>query len=168
MRSLLALCAVFGLASPAHAQVGAMYRCAGGEYTNLLSAPEAQARQCTKIASAEWVVAASDSSGNKYEYNDRRTVFRGHGLIETWLQVVRAALPGVDASEAQRAAEVKAVSPHVIECGSRKVVSGPTYFLDVRDNTVVKDASARNALFPPPGAISEALLRTLCADARAR
>jgi hypothetical protein len=169
MRGLLAVCAVFILASPsAHAQVGALYRCPAGEYTNLLSAGEAQARQCTKIADAEWVVAASDSSGNKYAYNDRRTVFRGNGLIETWLQVVRSALPGVDAVEARRAAEVRTVSPLVIECSRRKVASGPTYVLDLRDSTVVKDASDGSGLFPPPGAISEVLLHQLCTDRRAR
>jgi hypothetical protein len=168
MRLLLALCAVLVLAAPpAHAQVGALYRCSGDMYTNLLSASEAQAHQCTKIGNAEWVVAASDASGNKYEYNDRRTVFRGNGLIETWLQVVRSALPGGDAAEAQRA-EVRAVSPQVIECSRRKVASGPTYFFDPRDNTVLKDPSERSAYFPPPRAINEVLLRQLCADRRAQ
>ena len=64
-----------------------------------------------------------DANGNKYEYNDRRTVFRGNGLIETWVQVVRSALPGTD-TEAQRWAGVKTVSPHVIECSHRKIASG--------------------------------------------
>src|SRR3982751_1513685 len=91
MRSLLALCAILVLtSSPARAQVGALYRCASNEYTNMLSAPEAVARGCTKIGKAEWVVAASDRSGAQYEYNDRRTVFRSDGSIETWLQVVPA------------------------------------------------------------------------------
>ena len=169
MRSLLAICAVLVVASapPAQAQVGALYRCSGGMYTNLLSASEAQARQCTKIGNAEWVVAASDASGNKYEYNDRRTVFRGNGLIETWLQVVRSVLPGSDGAEAQRN-EVRAVSPQVIECSRRKVASGPTYFYDPRDDSVLKDPSERNAYFPPPQAITEVLLRQLCADGRAQ
>ena len=169
MRGLLALCAIVMLASPpAQAQVGALYRCSGSMYTNTFSAAEAQARQCTKIGSAEWVVAASDANGNKYEYNGRRTEFRGNGLIETWLQVVRSALPGADTAEAQRSAGVKTVSPHVIECSRRKIASGPTYFFDPRANSVVKDASDRNGLFPPSQAITDALIRRLCADGRAQ
>ena len=144
-----------------------MYRCPAGEYTNMLSAAEAQARQCTKIANAEWVLAASDSNGRKYEYNDRRTVFRGNGLIETWLQVVRSVLPGGDGADAQRAADVRAVSPRVIECSRRTIAAGPTYFFDPRDNTVVKDASEKSADFPPPPAIREVLIRQLCTDGRA-
>ena len=84
MRTLLALCTLFLLAVPsAQAQMGALYRCSAVEYTNMLSASEAQARQCAKIGNAEWVVAASDAAGNTYEYHDRRTVFRPNGSIET-------------------------------------------------------------------------------------
>jgi len=97
MRSLLPIFTLFVLATPpAQAQVGAMYRCSAVEYTNMLSASEAQARQCAKIGSAEWVAVASDAAGNKYEYHDRRTVYRGNGSVETWLQVVRSALPRND------------------------------------------------------------------------
>ena len=84
MRSLLALYALFVFAMPpAQAQAGALYRCSAVEYTNMLSASEAQARQCAKIGNAEWVAAASDSAGNKYEYHDRRTVYRGNGSVKT-------------------------------------------------------------------------------------
>ena len=165
MRSLLALCTLFILAAPpAQAQVGALYRCSAMEYTNMLSASEAQARQCAKIGNAEWVAAASDSAGNTYEYHDRRTVFRGNGSIETWLQVVRSALPENDA--AARTVEVRTVSLQTIECGRKRIASGPTYLFDPRDNTVIRDASVRNAFFPPPQAVAEALIRQLCAGGR--
>ena len=52
-------------ASPAFAQVGALYRCASNEYTNMLTAEEAAARGCAKIAKAEWVASGSDASGRK-------------------------------------------------------------------------------------------------------
>jgi hypothetical protein len=169
MRRLLAPVALFVLLSaPAQAQVGALYRCPSNEYTNLLSAAAANARGCTKIAKAEWVVAASDSAGTQYEYNDRRTVFRGHGLIETWLQVVPPVRDGMDAFDARLAEGVKAVSRQVIECARRTIASGATYFFDPRDNTVVKDTSERSAFFPPPEPVAEELIRSLCADARAR
>jgi hypothetical protein len=137
MRSLLALYALWVFAMPpAQAQAGALYRCSAGEYTNMLSASEAQARQCAKIGNAEWVAAASDSAGNKYEYHDRRTVYRGNGSVETWLQVVRSALPENDI---------------------------PTYLFDPRDNTVIRDASVRSEFFPLPQAVAETLVRQLCA-----
>ena len=45
MRCLLGLCTLLVLAAPpAQAQVGALYRCSSVEYTNMLSASEAQAR----------------------------------------------------------------------------------------------------------------------------
>ena len=171
MRGLLAFLAVCTLASvsgPAHAQVGALYRCPSNEYTNMLSVAEADAHGCTEIAKAEWVVAASDSDGRQYEYNDRRTVFRGDGLIETWLQVVPAVHDRASASDAQRADGVKTVSRQVIECARRTIASGATYFFDPRDNTVVKDMSERSAFFPPPEPVAEKLIRNLCADGRAR
>ena len=163
MRSLLALYALFVLAMPpAQAQVGALYRCSEGEYTNMLSASEAQARQCVKIGNAEWVAAASDAAGNKYEYHDRRTVYRGNGSVETWLQVVRSVLPDNDTAGA-RTVDVRTVSLQTIECGRKRIASGPTYFFDPRDNTVVRDDSVRNEFFPPPQAVAEALVRKLCA-----
>jgi hypothetical protein len=163
MRSLLALYALFVFAMPsALAQAGALYRCSAGEYTNMLSASEAQARQCTKIGNAEWVAAASDSAGNKYEYHDRRTVYRGDGSVETWLQVVRSALPGNDTGGA-RTADVRSVSHQTIECARRRIASGPAYLFDLRDNTVVRDARVRNEFFPLPQAVAEALVRQLCA-----
>jgi hypothetical protein len=157
MRTLLALFALFFLAAPpAQAQVGALYRCSAVEYTNMLSASEAQARQCAKIGGAEWVAVASDAAGNKYEYHDRRTVYRGNGSVETWLQVVRSALPRND--------EMRTVSLQTIECGRKRIVSGMTYLVDPRDNTVIRDASVRNEFFPPPQTVAEALVRQLCAE----
>lgn len=169
MRSLLALFALFALfalaAPSAQAQVGALYRCSAVEYTNLLSASEAQARHCAKIGNAEWVVAASDAAGNQYEYHDRRTVVRPNGAVETWLQVVRSALPESDASRAG-SADVRTVSLQTIECGRRRIASGPTYLFDPRDNTVIRDASVRSEFFPPPQAVAEALIRQLCSGGR--
>ena len=167
MRSLIALCALFLLATaPAQAQVGALYRCSAVEYTNMLSASEAEARQCAKIGNAEWVVAASDSAGNTYEYHDRRTVFRPNGSIETWLQVVRSALPENEPAGA-RTADVRTVSLQTIECGRKRIASGPTYLFDPRDNSVIRDAGVRSAFFPPPQVVAEALIRKLCAEGRA-
>ena len=164
MRRLLPIFTLFVLATPpAQAQVGAMYRCSAVEYTNMLSAAEAQARQCAKIGSAEWVAVASDAAGNKYEYHDRRTVYRGNGSVETWLQVVRSALAGNDPVSG-RNAEMRTVSLQTIECGRKRIVSGMTYLVDPRDNTVIRDASARNEFFPPPQPVAEALVRQLCAD----
>ena len=166
MRCLLGLCTLLVLAAPpAQAQVGALYRCSSVEYTNMLSASEAQARQCAKISNAEWVAAASDSAGNNYEYHDRRTVFRANGSIETWLQVVRSALPEDDAA-GPRTVDVRTVSLQTIECGRKRIASGPAYLFDPRDNTVIRDASVRNAFFPPPQPVAEALIRHLCADGR--
>ena len=164
MRRLLALFALFVLAAPpAQAQVGALYRCSAVEYTNMLSASEAQARQCAKIGSAEWVAVASDAAGNKYEYHDRRTVYRGNGSVETWLHVVRSALPRNDAVPAGNA-DMRTVSLQTIECGRKRIVSGMTYLFDPRDNTVIRDASVGNQFFPPPQAVAEALVRQLCAE----
>ena len=155
MRSLLALYALLVFAMPpAQAQAGALYRCSAGEYTNMLSASEAQARQCAKIGNAEWVAAASDSAGNKYEYHDRRTVYRANGSVETWLQVVRSALPEND---------IRTVSLQTIECARKRIASGPTYLFDPRDNTVIRDASVRNEFFPLPPGVAETLVRQLCA-----
>lgn len=162
MRSLLVLYALFVFAMPpAHAQAGALYRCAAVEYTNMLSASEAQARQCAKIGNAEWVAAASDSAGNKYEYHDRRTVYRGNGSVETWLQVVRSGLPENDIGGA-RTADVRTVSLQTIECARKTIASGPTYLFDPRDNTVIRDARARSEFFPLPRAVAETLVRQLC------
>ena len=165
MRSLLALYALFVFAIPsAQAQAGALYRCSAAEYTNMLSAAEAQARQCAKIGNAEWVAAASDAAGNKYEYHDRRTVYRGNGSVETWLQVVRSALPENDLGGA-RTADVRSVSQQTIECARKRIASGPAYLFDPRDNTVIRDARVRNEFFPLPQAVAEALVRQLCAGA---
>jgi hypothetical protein len=165
MRCLLAaLFTLFVLTAPsAQAQVGALYRCSAVEYTNMLSASEAQARQCAKIGSAEWVGVGSDSAGNRYEYHDRRTVHRGNGSVETWLQVVRSALPRSDSVSA-RNADMRTVSLQTIECGRKRIVSGMTYLFDPRDNTVIRDASVRNEFFPPPQAVAEALIRQLCTE----
>ena len=167
MRILLALFVLFVLfvtaAPPAHAQVGALYRCSAMEYTNMLSASEAQARQCAKIGNAEWVAAASDSAGNKYEYHDRRTVYRGNGSVETWLQVVRSVPRENDPAGVARAADTRTISLQTIECGRKRIASGPTYLFDPRDNSVIRDAGVRNEFFPPPPAVAEALVRQLCA-----
>jgi len=163
MRSLFLLYALFVFAmSPAQAQPGALYRCSAVEYTNMLSASEAQARQCAKIGNAEWVAAAIDSAGNKYEYHDRRTVYRGNGSVETWLQVVRSALPENDPGRT-RTADVRTVSLQTIECARKRIASGPTYLFYPGDNTVIRVASVRNEFFQLPEAVAETLLRQLCA-----
>jgi len=166
VRTLRALAAIAALAfatAPSHAQVGALYRCATNEYTNMLSADEAAARGCAKIAKAEWVASGSDASGRKYEYNDRRTVFRGDGIVETWLQVVPAA---PETAAGDDAAVVKTVSRQLIRCDRRTIASGATYVFDPRDNSVVRDGREQSPYFPPPGPVAETLMRRLCANAR--
>jgi surface-adhesin protein E len=168
IRTTTALVALGGLllaAAPSHAQVGALYRCASNEYTNMISADEAAARGCTKIAKAEWVASGSDANGRRYEYNDRRTVFRGDGIVETWLQVVPSTPETVAGDDA---AVVKTVSRQVIRCDRRTIASGATYTFDPRDNSVVRDSREQSPFFPPPGAVAEKLMRNLCANAATR
>jgi hypothetical protein len=165
LRAFVVLGAVLLAATPSHAQVGALYRCASNEYTNMLSADEAVARGCAKIAKAEWVASGTDASGRKYEYNDRRTVYRGDGIVETWLQVVPsvpATVPGDDA------AVVKTVSRQLIRCDRRTIASGATYTFDPRDNSVVRDSREQSPYFPPPSPVADKLMRNLCASAGAR
>ncbi|MGZ8260327.1 MAG: hypothetical protein ACXWUL_07240, partial [Caldimonas sp.] len=118
---------------------------------------------CAKIGNAEWVFSGVDSAGRHYTYNDRRTVVRDGGKVETWLQVVvpRAQDPSVDA---QALVHVRTVSPHVIRCRERTISSGATYRLDMRDNSVTRDSNVGTALFPPPERVAETLLRQLCID----
>ena len=160
---------VIGVFAPvlAQAQVGALYRCPSNAYTNTLSADEAAARHCRKIADAEWVLSGSDANGAQYEYNDRRTVFRGDGTIETWVQVVPPARAAAR-DDVVPAADVKTVSRHVIECGRNTIASGATYIFDPRDNSVLRDSRAANPFFPPPQAVATALIRNLCAEGRSR
>jgi len=165
LRALAAVSALAFAAAPSHAQVGALYRCGTSEYTNMLTADEAAARGCSKIAKAEWVASGSDANGRTYEYNERRTVFKGDGVVETWLQVVPSApetLPGDDASV------VKTVSRQLIRCDRRTIASGATYVFDPRDNSVVRDSREQSPYFPPPSAVAETLIRRLCASAGAR
>lgn len=158
-----ALAAMLAAASSgAHAQSGAVYRCGSNAFTNTLSEAEAISGHCAKIGSAEWVFSGSDSAGRQYTYNDRRTVFRDDGTVQTWLQV--AAPQRIDAADPQSAPYLRTVSQQVISCRQRAVSSGPTYFLDMRDNSVVKDSSVRTALFPPPERVIETLIRRLCVD----
>ncbi|HEY2562045.1 MAG TPA: hypothetical protein VGI48_20245 [Caldimonas sp.] len=134
----------------------------------MLSAAAADSRHCTKIAKAEWVLAGDDRAGAQYQYNDRRTVFRGNGLIETWLQVIPSAQGTAEGSAARPPRDVMTVSPQRIECGRNTIASGSVYYFDPRDNTVVKDARSRSPFFPPPEHVSEVLIRDLCAAGRAR
>jgi len=164
-RALVAGTALLLAASPSFAQVGALYRCATNEYTNMLSIEEAAARGCVKIAKAEWVASGSDANGRKYEYNERRTVFKGNGVVETWLQVVPEVpetIPGDDA------AVVKTVSRQLIRCDRHTIASGATYLFDPRDNSIVRDSREQSPYFPPPGPVAETLMRRLCASAGTR
>jgi hypothetical protein len=158
-RALVAVAALLLWTGPSQAQVGALYRCATNEYTNMLTAEQATAQGCTKIAKAEWVASGSDWGGRRYEYNERRTVFKGNGLVETWLQVATA-------SDANDAGAVRTVSRQVIQCDRRTIASGATYLFDPRDNSVVKDSREQNPYFPPPQAVAETLIRRLCANGR--
>ena len=148
----------------AHAQSGAIYRCAANDYTNTLTEQEAVSRHCAKIGNAEWVFSGSDAAGRQYTYNDRRTVVRDDGTVETWLQVALPRRFDVNAADGDAATHVRTVSPHVIRCGQRTVTAGATYFLDMRDNSVTKDSSMRAALFPPPERVAETLVRRLCVE----
>ena len=148
----------------AHAQSGALYRCGANDYTNTLSEEEAIARHCAKIGNAEWVFSGTDAAGRQYTYNDRRTVFRQDGTVETWLQVASPRPAVADAADRQAVAAMRTVSPHVIRCRQRTISSGATYILDMRDNSVAKDSSVRTDLFPPPERVVEALIRQLCVD----
>jgi len=158
------------LAAPSfdvQAQSGALYRCGWNAFTNTLSGQEATSRGCAKIGNAEWVFSGSDSAGRQYTYNDRRTVFREDGTVETWLQVASPERTDADPADRQSAPYLRTVSRQVISCRQRALSSGPTYFLDLRDNSVVKDSSVRTALFPPPERVVETLIRHLCVDRRA-
>lgn len=162
---LAAVAALLLVASfDANAQSGALYRCGSNDYTNTLSEDEAVSRHCAKIGNAEWVFSGSDSAGRQYTYNDRRTVFRPDGTVETWLQVAAPRPLAADSAEAQAVAAMRTVSPHVIRCRQRTISSGATYILNMRDNSVAKDSSMRSDLFPPPERVAEALIRRLCVD----
>jgi hypothetical protein len=152
----------------ARSQEGALYRCPSNEYTNMLSAAAAEARHCTKIAKAEWVLAGGDPAGMQYQYNERYTVFRGNGLIETWLQVLPATQESGEGSGTQAPRDVMTVSPHRIQCGRNTIASGNVYYFDPRDNTVVKDSRPGTPFFPPPERVSAVLIHDLCTDGRAR
>ena len=162
---LAAVAAMLLVASfDAHAQSGALYRCGSNDYTNALTEEEAISRHCVKIGNAEWVFSGSDAAGRQYTYNDRRTVFRQDGTVETWLQVASPEPIVANAAGRQALAAVRTVSPHVIHCRQRRISSGATYFLNMRDNSVSKDSNLRTDLFPPPERIAEALIRRLCVD----
>jgi hypothetical protein len=162
---LAAVAAMLLVASfDAHAQSGALYRCGSNDYTNALTEEEAISRHCVKIGNAEWVFSGSDAAGRQYTYNDRRTVFRQDGTVETWLQVASPEPIVANAADRQALAAVRTVSPHVIHCRQRRISSGATYFLNMRDNSVSKDSNLRTDLFPPPERIAEALIRRLCVD----
>ena len=165
LRALVTGAALLLAAAPSFAQVGALYRCASNEYTNMLTADDAAARGCVKIAKAEWVASGSDASGRKYEYNDRRTVYRGDGIVETWLQVVP---PVPETAPGDDAAVVKTVSRQLIRCNRHTIASGATYVFDPRDNSVVRDSREQSPYFPPPSPVAEVLMRRLCASAGAR
>jgi len=154
--------------SSALAQVGAMYSCPGNEFSNAIADSEAQARKCTKLSSAEWVFHGTDSSGRRYEYNDRRTIFKGGGRIDTWLQMTPSAASSGLGSDAGTAGSPKTVSPHVIQCAGRTIVPGATYIYYPQDHAIVKDSKAVSPHFPPPPPVAEALVRHLCADRRSR
>ena len=165
---LVTLVSMLGaMAFDVHAQSGAVYRCAANDYTNTLTESQAVGRHCAKISNAEWVFAGSDSAGRQYTYNDRRTVFREDGTVETWLQVVAPRTDKADSSDGQTLLHVRTVSPQVIRCRERTISSGATYFLNLRDNSVTKDSSMRTAVFPPPERIAETLIRQLCVDRHA-
>jgi len=162
---LVAVAAMLAATSlDAQAQSGAVYRCGSNAFTNTLSEAEAAGRHCAKIGSAEWVFSGSDAAGRQYTYNDRRTVFRDDGTVETWLQVASPQRVDGGPADPQSAPYLRTVSPQVISCRQRAVSSGPIYFLDMRDNSVVKDSSVRSALFPPPERVLETLIRRLCVD----
>jgi len=167
MRVLLALASVLSaFTTPAaHAQTGAVYRCGLNEYTNTLSEDQAAARRCVKVSRTDWVFAATDAVGRQYTYNDRRTVVREDGTVETWLQVVpptRAADVGTASTNVP--AYMRIVSPQVIRCRQRTIMSGATYYVDIRDNSISKESSGRSGFFPPPEAVAEVLARQLCAQ----
>ena len=158
---LAAVAALLLVASvDALAQAGALYRCGSNDYTNALTEQEAISRHCTRIGTAEWLFSGSDAAGRQYTYNDRRTVHRPDGTVETWLQVA-------DPADWRASSAVRTVSPHVIRCRQRTISSGATYVLDMRDNSVSKENSLRTDLFPPPERVAEALIRRLCVDRNA-
>ncbi len=154
--------------SSALAQIGAMYWCPGNEFSNAIADSEARTRSCTKLSNAEWVFYGSDSAGRRYEYNDRRTIFKGGGRIETWLQTTPGESSSGPVSAAETVGSPKTVSPHVIQCTSRTIVSGATYVYYPQTQAIVKDSRAVSPYFPPPAPVAEALVRHLCADRRSR
>lgn len=162
----VALSLLSALALGAHAQAGALYRCGTNEYTNTLSEAEANGRKCAKLANAEWVSSGSDSAGRQYTYNDRRTVFHDDGTVETWLQVEAPKRADADPADRLRALSLRTVSLQRVSCRERTVSSGATYVVDMRDNSVSKESSARTASFPPPEAVAETLVRRLCVERR--
>ena len=166
---LIAVASMLGAMSfDVHAQSRAtVYRCGSNDYTNTLSENEAVTRHCAKIGGAEWVYSGSDSVGRQYTYNDRRTVVREDDTVETWLQVVAPRMDKADSPDWQTLSYLRMVSPQVIHCGERTISSGPTYLVNLRDNSVTKDSSMRTAAFPPPERIAETLIRRLCPDQRA-
>jgi len=167
MRVLLALASGLPiLGTPAaHAQAGAVYRCAVNDYTNTLTENQAASRHCVKMSRTNWVFSATDAAGRQYTYNDRRTLLRDDGTVETWLQVVppaRAADVGTTSTDVLP--YLRIVSPQIIRCRQRTITSGATYYVDTRDNSVSKEPSGRGGFFPPPERVAEALARQLCAD----
>jgi hypothetical protein len=165
---LIALVSMLGAtAFDVQAQSGAVFRCGANDYTNTLSENEAVSRHCAKIGNAEWIFSGSDSAGRQYTYNDRRTVFREDGTVETWLQVVAPRTETPDSSDGQTLSYVRTVSPQVIRCHERTISSGATYLVNLRDNSVTRDSNMRTAMFPPPERIAETLIRQLCVDRRA-
>jgi len=169
IRVLLALASSLPLfaATAAHAQAGAVYRCGVNDYTNTLTEDQAASRHCVKVSRTDWVFSATDAVGRQYTYNERRTVVRDDGTVETWLQVVpsaRAADVGTTSTDVLP--YLRIVSPQVIRCRQRTITSGATYYVNVRDNSISKEPSGRSGFFPPPERVAEALARQLCADGR--
>jgi len=167
IRVLLALASALPVfaTTAAHSQTGAVYRCALNDYTNTLTEDQAASRRCVKISRANWVFSATDAAGRQYTYNDRRTVVRDDGTVETWLQVVppaRAADVGTTSMDVSP--YLRIVSPQIIRCRQRTITSGATYYVDTRDNSISKEPSGRSGFFPPPERVAEALARQLCAE----
>lgn len=162
LKTVLVAAALAGPSLEANAQAGVVYRCEANDYTNTLSEAQAASRQCVRISSSDWLFSGSDAVGRQYKYNERRTSYGVDGRVQTWLQVVVPGRPG-DAGSSDEETFVRTVSPHVISCRERTISAGATYRLDVRDNSVSKEADPRKTPFPPSEGVARALIDRLCA-----
>lgn len=134
-----------------------------------LALATAAAALVAPVLADEWVWLGNDTTGNSYHYHLGRTEFPGQKNALTWVRTTYKSPQKLTLADGKVVTYRSLVTHMGISCDAGVYANNESfYYATVGGAAVYSSGYGGSGLRAPPDSVAEHIVRTMCADSRAK